>query len=184
MRSLFSRFSSLQQQLNPDKRYQIAIRQRSTIALLQAFRQHIGERINRDSHGHRLIMGQFDSADRNFRFVLHARRHPVSAFGFRQNLSNRSKTQDIAWVADSPKMSPISNIPSVNLSNAQGSGLAAIATGNQKLSEDAQQIANPDNQNVTGALVDLNQALVLTEAGANVISTESKMLGSLLNAFA
>jgi hypothetical protein len=82
-------------------------------------------------------------------------------------------------------MSPISNIfPSVNPPTAQNSGLAAIATGNQKLSEDAQQIANPDSPNVTGSLVDLNQALVLTEAGANVISTENKMLGTLLDAFA
>lgn len=82
-------------------------------------------------------------------------------------------------------MSPISNIfPSVNLSNAQSSGVAAIATGNVKLSEDAQQIANPDSQNVTGPLVDMNQSLMLTEAGANVISTENKMLGTLLDAFA
>jgi hypothetical protein len=83
-------------------------------------------------------------------------------------------------------MSPISSIyPPVNPPpSAQNSGLAAIATGNQKLIEDAQQIANPDSPNVTGSLVDLNQALVLTEAGANVISTENKMLGSLLDAFA
>jgi hypothetical protein len=82
-------------------------------------------------------------------------------------------------------MSPVSNIvPSVLLSNAQDSGVAAIATGNQKLSEDAQQIANPDSQHITGALVDLNQTRLLTEAGANVISTENKMLGTLLDAFA
>jgi hypothetical protein len=82
-------------------------------------------------------------------------------------------------------MSSISNIfPSVSPPNAQNSGLAAIATGNQRLSEDAQQIANPDSQNVTGSLLDLNQAQLLTEAGANVISTENKMLGSLLDAFA
>jgi len=82
-------------------------------------------------------------------------------------------------------MSPISNIfPSVSPPNAQNSGLTAIATGNQKLSEDAQQIANPDSPNVTGSLLDLNQALLLTEAGANVISTENKMLGTLLDAFA
>jgi hypothetical protein len=38
-------------------------------------------------------------------------------------------------------MSPISNIfPSVNLSNAQDSGLAAIAAGSQKLNQDAQQM--------------------------------------------
>jgi hypothetical protein len=82
-------------------------------------------------------------------------------------------------------VSPISNLfPSVGLSSAQNSGLAAIAAGNQKLSQDAQQIANPDSPNVTASLVDLNQSLVLTEAGANVISTENKMLGSLLDAFA
>ena len=82
-------------------------------------------------------------------------------------------------------MSPISNIfTSVNLSNAQDSGLAAIAAGNQKLSEDARQIANPGSQNVTGPLLDLNQSLVLTEAGADVISTENRMLGTLLDALA
>lgn len=81
-------------------------------------------------------------------------------------------------------MSPISDIfPAVDPPAAQ-SGLAAIGAGTQKLTQDAQQIANPDSPNVAGALVDLNQALVLTEAGANVISTENKMLGSLLDAFA
>jgi hypothetical protein len=83
-------------------------------------------------------------------------------------------------------MGPISSIfPSVNLSNAQASGLAAIAAGSGKLSQDAQQIANPDSPNVTASLVDLSQSRVLTEAGANVISTENnKMLGTLLDAFA
>jgi hypothetical protein len=82
-------------------------------------------------------------------------------------------------------MNPISNIlPSVSLSNAQGSGLAAIAAGNQKLSQDAQRIANPDSPNVTASLLDLDQSRVLTEAGANVISTENELLGTLLDAFA
>jgi hypothetical protein len=82
-------------------------------------------------------------------------------------------------------MSTLGNVsPSVNLPSAQDSGLAAISAGAQKLSGDAQQIANPDSPNVTGSLVDLNQALVLAEAGANVISTENKMLGTLLDAFA
>lgn len=82
-------------------------------------------------------------------------------------------------------MSPISDLfPSVNLSNAQDSGLAAIAAGSRKLNQDAQQIANPDSPNVTASLVDLNQSRVLTEAGAKVISTENKMLGTLLDAFA
>jgi hypothetical protein len=82
-------------------------------------------------------------------------------------------------------MSPISIIfPSANLAGAQGNGLAAIAAGNRRLTQDAQQIANPDSQNVTASLVDLNQSRVLTEAGANVISTENKMLGTLLDSFA
>jgi hypothetical protein len=82
-------------------------------------------------------------------------------------------------------MNPISNIiPLVNLSNAQDSGLAAIAAGGQKLSQDAQRIANPDSPNVTASLLDLDQSRVLTEAGANVISTENRLLGTLLDAFA
>jgi hypothetical protein len=82
-------------------------------------------------------------------------------------------------------MSPVSSIfSSANLAGAQGNGLAAIAAGNQRLTQDAQQIANPDSQNVTPALVDLNQSRVLTEAGANVISTENKLLGTLLDSFA
>lgn len=86
-------------------------------------------------------------------------------------------------MADNLKMSSIGT-PSVNPSNAQDSGLAAIAAGSEKLNQDAQRIARPASPNVTGALVDLNPALVLAEAGANVISTENKMLGSLLDAFA
>jgi hypothetical protein len=82
-------------------------------------------------------------------------------------------------------MSPISSIsPSAGLASAQNSGLAAIATGNQRLSQDAQQIANPDSQNVTAPLVDLNQSLVLAQAGANVISTQNLMLGTLLDVLA
>jgi hypothetical protein len=82
-------------------------------------------------------------------------------------------------------MSPIGSIfSSANPAGAQGNGLAAIAAGSQKLSQDAQQIANSDSQNVTPALLDLNQSRVLTEAGATVISTENKMLGTLLDAFA
>jgi hypothetical protein len=82
-------------------------------------------------------------------------------------------------------MSPISSIsPSAGLASAQNSGLAAIATGNQRLSQDAQQIANPDSQNVTAPLVDLNQSLVLAQAGANVISTQNQMLGTLLDVLA
>jgi hypothetical protein len=73
---------------------------------------------------------------------------------------------------------------SVGLPNAQNSGLDAIAAGTQKLNADAQQIANPSGTNDTAPLVDLNQALVLAQAGANVISTENKLLGSLIDALA
>jgi hypothetical protein len=83
------------------------------------------------------------------------------------------------------EMSPISSITSsADLASAQDSGLTAIATAGQKLSADAQQIANPNSADVAAPLVDLNQALVLAEAGANVISAENKMLGTLLDAFA
>jgi hypothetical protein len=94
-------------------------------------------------------------------------------------------TQAKPRLADSIKVSPISSLSfSANLAGAQNSGLAAIATGSEKLSSDAQQIANPDRQDVTAPLVDLNQSLVLAEAGANVIRAENKMLGTLLDALA
>jgi hypothetical protein len=86
--------------------------------------------------------------------------------------------------ADKLQMSPISNINnSVNLASTQNSGLNAIAAGTQKLNADAQRIANPNNADDTAPLVDLKQALVLAQAGANVISAENKMLGTLLDAF-
>jgi hypothetical protein len=81
-------------------------------------------------------------------------------------------------------MTPINKVsPLVSLPDAQASGLAAIARGAEKLNQDAQQIANPDSPNVTGALLDLNQSRVITQAGANVLRTENKMLGSLLDMF-
>jgi hypothetical protein len=82
-------------------------------------------------------------------------------------------------------MSPTSTIAaSAGLPSAQSSGLEALASSNRRLSQDAQQIANPDNQTVTGPLLDLNQAKLLTEAGAAIISTSNQMLGSLLDMFA
>ena len=93
--------------------------------------------------------------------------------------------QAIGGAADKHWMSPVSSIfSSATLSSAQTNGLTAIANGSQQLSQDAQQIANPDSQNVTASLVDLNQSLVLAEAGANVISTENQMLGTLLDVLA
>lgn len=59
-----------------------------------------------------------------------------------------------------------------------------MAAGNRELNEDAQQIANPDNQNVVGPLLDLSQSSLLAEVGAAVIKTSDRMLGSLLNVFA
>jgi hypothetical protein len=82
-------------------------------------------------------------------------------------------------------MNPISGLPSsASLASAQNSGLAAIATGSQNLSLDAQQIANPDRPDITSSVVDLNASLLLAEAGAKVINTENKMLGTLLDSFA
>jgi hypothetical protein len=71
-----------------------------------------------------------------------------------------------------------------SLPSAQSSGLASIAVGSQRLSQDAQQIANPDSPNVTSALLDLTQSLLATEAGAGVIRTSNSMLGSLLDVLA
>jgi hypothetical protein len=70
------------------------------------------------------------------------------------------------------------------LTSAQNSGLATIAEGSLRLSQDAQQIANPDSPNMTNALLDLSQSLLTTEAGADVISTSNRMLGSLLDVLA
>jgi hypothetical protein len=82
-------------------------------------------------------------------------------------------------------MSSISSTSfSVNLSSAQNSGLASIETGSQRLIQDAQRIANPNSQNVTNSLVDLNQSLLIAQAGADVISTSNKLLGTLLDVLA
>jgi hypothetical protein len=73
---------------------------------------------------------------------------------------------------------------STSVSSVVNGGLAAIAAGTRQLNRDAQQIANPNNGNVTGPLVDLNQSLLLAEAGTNVISASNKMLGTLLDVLA
>jgi hypothetical protein len=82
-------------------------------------------------------------------------------------------------------MSYISSVfSSLNIPSAQASGQAALATSNQQLNQDAQQVANPDNENLDGTLPHLNQDLQLAQAGAAVIRTSNEMLGSLLDAFA
>jgi hypothetical protein len=82
-------------------------------------------------------------------------------------------------------MNAISSIsPSVSLPSAQDSGLAALATSSQQLSQDAQQVANPTNQNLIDPLAGAIQSNLLTQAGADVIRTSNEMLGSLLDVFA
>jgi hypothetical protein len=60
----------------------------------------------------------------------------------------------------------------------------SVESSSQRLDQDAQQIANPNNANSTNALLDSGQSLVLAQAGAVVVSTSNQMLGSLLNMFA
>jgi hypothetical protein len=82
-------------------------------------------------------------------------------------------------------MSPTSAaITAAVLPSVQSSGLAALATSNRQLNQDAQQIANPDNQNVTNPLLDLSQTKLLTQAGADILRTSNQMLGTLLDMFA
>jgi hypothetical protein len=81
-------------------------------------------------------------------------------------------------------MSPISAFPSASLPGALNSGRAAIAAGNQQLNQDAVQIANPGNENLTNPLVDSSQSLLLAQAGAAVIRTSNEMLGTLLDVLA
>lgn len=82
-------------------------------------------------------------------------------------------------------MSPTSTVvTSYALPSAQSSGLAALSTSNQRLNQDAQQIANPDNQNVTNPLLDLSQTKLLAQAGADILRTSNQMLGTLLDMFA
>jgi hypothetical protein len=82
-------------------------------------------------------------------------------------------------------MSPISSaFALVNLPSAVSSGSAAIASGSRQLNQDAQQIANPDNQDLLDPLTNLSQSNLLTEAGADVIRASNKMLGTLLDIFA
>jgi hypothetical protein len=75
------------------------------------------------------------------------------------------------------------NPTSSSVVSAINSGLSTISAGTQRLDQDAQQIANPD-QNATAPLVDLGQASIEAQAGADVIRTSNQMLGSLFNAFA
>jgi hypothetical protein len=84
--------------------------------------------------------------------------------------------------ADSQGMNTISSaLPSFP---ATGSALAAMSTAQQELSQDASQIANPDNPPSTQALTNLQQSSALNGAAADVIDTSNQMMGTLLNVFA
>jgi hypothetical protein len=80
----------------------------------------------------------------------------------------------------SPTTSPLS---AAILPPAINSGLAAISAGNQRLNQDAEQIA-AGGEELTQPLVDLSPSKFLAEAGAAVIRTSNSMLGTLLDAFA
>jgi len=82
-------------------------------------------------------------------------------------------------------MSAISAVsfPAV-LPSAAGSGLATIEAGAQQLAQDAQQIATSTDGVPVAPLADLKQASLVAEAGAAVIRTSDKMLGSLFDMFA
>jgi hypothetical protein len=83
-----------------------------------------------------------------------------------------------------PKMSSIAGaLPLISLPSAVSSGSAAIASGSQLLNQDAQQIANPDNQDLLDPLASLSQSNVLAEADADAIRASDKMLGTLLDIF-
>jgi hypothetical protein len=82
-------------------------------------------------------------------------------------------------------MSSISGaFPLTSLPSAVSSGSAAIASGSELLNQDAQQIANPDNQDLLDPLTNLSQSNLLAEAGADVIRASNNMLGTLLDIFA
>jgi hypothetical protein len=82
-------------------------------------------------------------------------------------------------------MSPISSTSaSAALASAASNGVSAISTGSRQLDQDAQQIADPNSSEITGALLNTTQSLQLAQAGADVISTSNELLGTLLNVFA
>ncbi|WP_432454776.1 hypothetical protein ACRRS0_04800 [Agarivorans sp. QJM3NY_29] len=70
---------------------------------------------------------------------------------------------------------------------AASNGFQIIANANQKVSQSAQSLAEvaagrePRQNEVVDAVVSLNQAELYVKAGAKVIDTESKMLGSILD---
>jgi hypothetical protein len=102
----------------------------------------------------------------------------------RRDMSSHYKAS--ALPADTPKMNPISGgaLPLISLPSAVSSGSAAIASGNQLLNQAAQQIANPDDQDLLDPLTSLSQSTLLAAAGADVIRASNEMLGTLFDTFA
>ncbi|WP_163134105.1 hypothetical protein [Agarivorans sp. Alg241-V36] len=70
---------------------------------------------------------------------------------------------------------------------AASSGFQIIANANQQVSESAQTLAEvaakrePQQNEVVDAMVSLSQAELYAKAGAKIIQTESKLLGTLLD---
>jgi len=82
-------------------------------------------------------------------------------------------------------MSPINfSSPAVGVPSAVDSGRAALATSSEQLNQDALQIANPGNSDLTKPLLDSKQSLLLTQAAAAVIRASDKTIGTLLDALA
>ncbi len=81
-------------------------------------------------------------------------------------------------------MNPIASIPSVSAPSALDSGRRALDKSQQRLNRDAQQIANPDREDLATPLVDSKRALREAQAGAAIIRAADKMLGSLLDELA
>ena len=79
-------------------------------------------------------------------------------------------------------MLKMNSISSISASAALSS--AAIATGSDRLDQEAQQIADPNSPSLATALVNTAQSLQIAQAGADVISTSNDMLGTLLDTFA
>ncbi len=92
-------------------------------------------------------------------------------------------------MADTEGMIIIGSTSGFSLPSAYSSATAGLASANQSLEEDAQQIATStgngaDPADVAGALVGANQSLLLAEAAAKIVKTADQMLGTLFDSHA
>jgi hypothetical protein len=100
-------------------------------------------------------------------------------------MSTRKSAKGLGTAADKRCMTGIGgNSYSTSALPAIASGQDALSSSAQQLSQDAQALANPDNQNATAPLTNATQSNLLTQAGAEIISTSNEMLGTLLDVFA